>query len=163
MIPYPGGLECNETGAMNGANLVELGKKIALRISRTVYPYVAWPMWLIRGGVVLGYVLWLRRYGRHRMGVQPVSTPSSPTIVMLVVTALDRDPRVERGARTLAANGFKVTILCPAWRGVSPRTAAQMYWGSGVTFRILPRRAARFAFYFPYLFGGSMLRAALRE
>ena len=107
---------------MNGANLVELSKKIALRTIRTVYAYVVWPVWLIRGGWALGYVLWLRQYGRHRIGVQPVSTPGSPIIVMLVVTALDRDPRVERGARTLAANGFKVTIICPAWRGVSPRT-----------------------------------------
>jgi glycosyltransferase involved in cell wall biosynthesis len=148
---------------MNGVDLAELGKKIARRIYRTGYAYVAWPVWLIRGGLVLGCVLWLRRYGRHRLGARPVSMENPPTVVMLVVTALDRDPRVERGARTLAANGFKVTVICPAWRGASPRTAAQLDWGPGVTFRILPRRAARFAFYFPYLFGGSMLRAAMRE
>lgn len=141
----------------------ELSKKIAMRTLRAVYVYVMWPVWLIRGGLAFGYLLWLRHSGRQRIGAQPVSPGSSPTIVMLVVTALDRDPRVERGSRTLAANGFNVTIICPAWRGVSPRTAAQMDWGAGVTFRILPKRAARFAFYFPYLYGGSMLRAALRE
>lgn len=143
--------------------LDNLGKKIATRTLRAVYVYVMWPVWLIRGALAFGYFLWLRHSGRHRIGAQPVSAGSSPTIVMLVVTALDRDPRVERGARTLAAHGFHVTIICPAWRGVSPRIALQMDWGTGVTFRILPQRAARFAFYFPYLFGGSMLRAALRE
>ena len=148
---------------MSGVDFAKLAKKIASRILLMVYPYVAWPLHLMHSGVALGYLLWLWRYGRHRIGSQPVSTESAPTIVMLVVTALDRAPRVERGARVLAANGFQVTIICPAWRGVSLQTAAQIDWGPGITFCILPKRAARFAFYFPYLFDGHMLRAAVRE
>jgi glycosyltransferase involved in cell wall biosynthesis len=82
---------------------------------------------------------------------------------MLVVTALDRDPRVERGARTLAAHGFDVVIICPVWRAEPRAIAAMMHWGSGISFRILPNGVARFAFYFPYVFGFRMLRAAVRE
>ena len=88
------GLSRDGTDAMSGVDFVALGKKIVRRIFRMVYPYVTWPLHCLYSGMALGYLLWLRQYGRHRIGARPISMESPPTIVMLVVTALDRDPRV---------------------------------------------------------------------
>ena len=82
---------------------------------RWLYRYVAIPVRLVQGGGALCFFLWLRQCGQRRIVVQPVPAASSPHIVMLVVTVLSQDPRVEREARVLAANGFTVTIICPAW------------------------------------------------
>ena len=130
---------------------------------RWLYRYVAIPVRLVQGGGALCFFLWLRQCGQRRIVVQPVPTASSPHIVMLVVTVLSQDPRVEREARVLAANGFTVTIICPAWWPMHKGEQLQLDWGSGIHFRILPQKTSRFAHYFPYIFSFTMLRAAVRE
>jgi glycosyltransferase involved in cell wall biosynthesis len=80
-----------------------------------------------------------------------------------VVTVLTQDPRVQRAARVLAASGFAVTIICPAWWRAQQGEQVTLDWGPGIQFRILPQRTSRFAAYFPYVFSFTMLRAAVRE
>jgi glycosyltransferase involved in cell wall biosynthesis len=120
-------------------------------------------MRLTQGGAALCFFLWLRQGGQHRIVVQPASSARPPKIVMLVVTVLTQDSRVERAARVLAANGFDVTIICPAWWRAHTGDQVKPAWGPGIQFRFLPQRTSRFAHYFPYVFSFAMLRAALRE
>jgi glycosyltransferase involved in cell wall biosynthesis len=77
---------------------------------------------------------------------------------MLVVSNLPRDPRVEREARTLAANGFRVVVICPEWTPPTP-----IDWGPRIAIRKLPTDAANFLYKFPRLFGHSLYEAALAE
>ena len=130
---------------------------------RWLYRYVAIPVRLVQGGGAFCFFLWLRQCGQRRIVVQPVPAASSPHIVMLVVTVLSQDPRVEREARVLAANGFTVTIICPAWWRMHKGEPIQLDWGARIHFRILPQKTSRFAHYFPYVFSFTMLRAAVRE
>ena len=148
---------------MPGKVSVTLGKKAVLRVLRLLYPVVTWPVRFLQGMMGLWYFFWLKRGGYQRINAPAVVCGRSGSIVMLVVTALDRDPRVERAARTLAARGFPVTIICPAWHPEPQKIAARMDWGPGIAFRILPNGVARFAFYFPYLFSFRMLQAAVQE
>lgn len=102
--------------------------------------------------------LWLRGMAGRRI---PKRLPGrkNPRVVMLVVSNLSIDPRVEREARALASHGFRVTILCPAWLPPSP--APQ--WGPEIEVRVLPGIAGAFVYQFPHLFGKELYRAALAE
>lgn len=130
---------------------------------RRLYRYATVPVRLLQGGGALCLFLWLRQCGQRRIVVPPVPPASSPKIVMLVVTVLSQDPRVEREARVLAANGFEVTIICPAWGHARQGTYVQLDWGPGIRFRILPPHTSRFAHYFPYVLGFTLLCVAVRE
>lgn len=86
----------------------------------------------------------------------------SGEIVMLVVSDLRIDPRVEREARALAMAGFPVKVVFP---DISlPRIADQpLNWGAGVTFRPLPLETSAYVMDCPWLFGNRLFRAACQE
>lgn len=102
------------------------------------------------------WYLWLWLYGHRRI---PRAAPlrKRPLVVMLVCSNLPVDPRVEREARALAAHGFRVKVLCPAWDPPTPPPD----WGPNVEIGIL--RATDFYTRFPYVFSRPLLRAALAE
>ena len=80
-------------------------------------------------------------------------------IVMLVVSDLRIDPRVEREARALAAANYQVTVLCPdpAQGGVLPA----IDWGPNVKIKFLHWTAASFVSEYPgYLAIESYFEAA---
>lgn len=82
-------------------------------------------------------------------------------IVMLVVSALRIDPRVEREARALAEGGYRVHVIAP---DIShpPLKEEPIDWGDRVSFEILDSSAADFCMADPYLHGEMMLAAAVR-
>jgi glycosyltransferase involved in cell wall biosynthesis len=125
---------------------------------------LAWAVCAPVTGVVRGWeaavagwhCAWLYwRGGRHIA----TASPRGRKVVMLVCSHLPIDPRVEREARALAAAGFAVKILCPAWERPEPPP----HWGPGVALRILPHKAGHFASRFPYVLGRELLRAAREE
>ena len=80
--------------------------------------------------------------------------------VMLVISTLEADPRVEREARALAAEGWHVHVVfpeTPGWR------AAGVEWGQGVTFQPVPPSARHFADVAPGFYGAELFRAAVRH
>jgi glycosyltransferase involved in cell wall biosynthesis len=84
----------------------------------------------------------------------------SDEIVMLVVSALRIDPRVEREARALAAHGWRVRIVAPDIS--SPSLAEQpVDWGGDVTFHLLPYAAANYIMQAPWLTSEAMYEAAM--
>ncbi|MCO5090665.1 glycosyltransferase [Bosea sp. (in: a-proteobacteria)] len=64
-------------------------------------------------------------------------------VVMLVVSDLRIDPRVEREARALARAGYAITVICPDL-GQGELAGAGLDWGPGIRFDILPWTAASF-------------------
>ena len=82
-------------------------------------------------------------------------------IVMLVVSALRIDPRVEREARTLVSSGYHVCIICPDL-SQPPLHSVPIDWGVGIDFYILDWSAANYVNESQYLDGALMLAAALR-
>jgi glycosyltransferase involved in cell wall biosynthesis len=83
-------------------------------------------------------------------------------IVMLVISNLHIDPRVERAARAATGAGFSVKVIYPdAYPPHADEKAID--WGPGVTFVPLSKDAGAFIFEAPWLFGEEMHAAALRE
>lgn len=76
--------------------------------------------------------------------IRPIgSDASGRDVIMLVVSDLRVDPRVEREARTLAAAGYLVTVLCPeSDEGVGAKY--NLDWGPGVTIRYVHWTGATF-------------------
>jgi len=87
---------------------------------------------------------------------------SGNLIVMLVISDLRIDPRLEREARALAAAGWKVVILYPDTFSQGPAPTI-LHWGAGVSFERLPLEHAGYMMSFPGLNGTDYLRAALRH
>lgn len=87
------------------------------------------------------------------------STGRGHTVVMLAVSVLHLDSRIEREARALAAAGYCVIIIWPD----QVDSAATIDWGPGISFCPLPGRAANFAFHFPGFLGWPMARAAMKH
>jgi glycosyltransferase involved in cell wall biosynthesis len=83
-------------------------------------------------------------------------------IVMLVVSDLRVDPRVEREARALAAAGYSVKIFCP-----DPTQGKNRYlkidWGNNINIEFLHWSAASFVRYRPGLRAGKLFDSALRH
>jgi starch synthase len=52
-------------------------------------------------------------------------------VLMLVVSDLRIDPRVRREARALAAEGYRVTVVCPS-PFVDTQPPPEVYWGGGI-------------------------------
>jgi glycosyltransferase involved in cell wall biosynthesis len=101
-------------------------------------------------------------YRRALWGHRTRPDPSTREVVMLVVSNLRIDPRVERAARAAAAAGYTVKVICPDIS--DPRLAdAPIDWGPGVTFRHLPFEASAYLMSRPWLFGDAMHRAACEE
>src|ERR1700722_17318611 len=82
------------------------------------------------------------------------------TIVMLSVSDMRIDPRIEREARALAHAGFEVVVI---WPSVSPSDGESdgIDWGSGIVFKRIPYAAGEFVRRFPGYCGREMLLAAL--
>jgi len=69
-------------------------------------------------------------------------------VVMLVLSDLRIDPRVEREARSLAKAGYVVTVICPEpFDGAA--NLIQLEWGPNVGVKFIDRAAAEFASYRP--------------
>jgi glycosyltransferase involved in cell wall biosynthesis len=88
--------------------------------------------------------------------------PASRQIVMLVISEVFRDPRVEREARALAGAGFPVKILYPDYFSFH-HNVGEIDWGPGITFAPLPRWIATYVHNFPYVFSIHYLWAAIKE
>lgn len=85
---------------------------------------------------------------------------SGRRIVMLVVSNIWIDPRVEREARALAAAGYEVEVICPDL--AQPEGSCQSPdWGNGVRVRLLPAMAADFAGVRPGFEAGYLFEAAM--
>ncbi|WP_210253711.1 glycosyltransferase [Bradyrhizobium sp. BR2003] len=90
-----------------------------------------------------------------------IGTNASGTeVVMLVVSDLRIDPRVEREARALAEAGYEVTVLCP-----EPSDGAgesfKIDWGPSVSIKWLNWTAASFVSESPGYVGNQLYAAAV--
>jgi|SRR5579871_871741 len=83
-------------------------------------------------------------------------------VVMLVVSALRIDPRVERAARSAVRHGYRVTVVAPDISTPTLETEP-LDWGPGISFRILPGTAAEYVSRPPWLAGEEMYLAAISE
>jgi glycosyltransferase involved in cell wall biosynthesis len=82
-------------------------------------------------------------------------------IVMLIVSDLRFDPRVEREARALASAGYIVTIICPE----PSKGAGEKYnldWGPGVLIKYVRPACGRFVTQKPGFHAGPLYSEALR-
>ena len=127
------------------------------------------------GGAKLYYALYpdldprvtdLGFLGAFYPAVQPPAAVLNPDcdlrhVVMLVVSALRIDPRVEREARALAANGYRVTVICPDISS-PPLHEQPIDWGANVEFDILGWEASSFVNQYPWMHGDLMLEASLK-
>lgn len=81
-------------------------------------------------------------------------------VLMLVVSDLRIDPRVEREARALVEGGYEVTVLCPdPTLGQADRIAID--WGKGVHISFIAGEASAYIMERPGFLGGLMFDAAL--
>lgn len=82
-------------------------------------------------------------------------------IIMLLVSNIWVDPRVEREARALAAAGYAVEVICPDT--AQPRGSRKPPdWGPGVAIELIRPGAAEFVGERPGFIGGEMFDAAMR-
>jgi len=82
-------------------------------------------------------------------------------VLMLVVSDLRIDPRVEREARTLAAVGYSVHVVCPDFTlGQQPNLVID--WGPAVTIHLAHHEALRYVMRRPGYMGAELLDAARR-
>lgn len=83
-------------------------------------------------------------------------------IVMLVVSELRIDPRVQREAQALACAGYHVKIIVPD--NSKPRLAdVPLDWGTGIEIIPLPGEAASYIMTYPFVFGRMMYDRAIQE
>jgi glycosyltransferase involved in cell wall biosynthesis len=83
-------------------------------------------------------------------------------IVMLVVSDLRIDPRVEREARALSGAGYQVHIICPAVPDADP-AQIKLDWGPSVTIEFLHWSAASFMDQPPGYFAYQLYREAIKS
>ena len=106
--------------------------------------------------------LWRYWPALRRSRQSRVTHTAGKRVVMLVVSNLRVDPRVERAARCLAEAGYRVTVIWPD--AYEPSHQQQpLCWGDGIEFRPLPAHASGYIFSFPWVCGSKMLEAAARE
>jgi glycosyltransferase involved in cell wall biosynthesis len=83
-------------------------------------------------------------------------------IVMLVVSDLRVDPRVEREARALASAGYAVTVICPdPTQGHEPDL--EIDWGARITFELLHWSSGSFVMYRPGYVAGQLFARAMNH
>ena len=96
----------------------------------------------------------------HAVGGWRRGSRNSREIVMLAVSELRIDPRIEREARALAAAGWQVRVIAPDLS--RPSFAAEPFdWGPGISFHLLPAEAAGYVMRGPGLVGEEMYRKAV--
>ena len=79
-------------------------------------------------------------------------------VVMLIISDVSRDPRVERGARALAKDGFAVSIVFP--EALVPPEALPLDWGEAIDFLPIAGGFFHFVTQFPYIVDHQLLEAA---
>ena len=87
-------------------------------------------------------------------------TTEGRLIVMLVVSVLRIDPRVEREARALAARGWQVRIVAPDISN-PPHSQQPLDWGPNIEFKLVPPSGAQYVMQPPWLIGDEMYEAAI--
>jgi glycosyltransferase involved in cell wall biosynthesis len=126
----------------------------------------------VRAILTIALTLWANlsrpwwRYAQlfsKRLPALSVPTMGQPKlIVMLAISEVWRDPRVERSARALAGAGYYVKIIYPDFFSKT-LNIGPLDWGPNIAFRPLPRRAMDYAVQFPWVFGDALLKAATEE
>jgi glycosyltransferase involved in cell wall biosynthesis len=81
-------------------------------------------------------------------------------VMMLVVSDLRIDPRVEREARALSEAGYSVHVVCPDFT-LGKDTGIRIDWGPGVFIHLVDHAAMRFIMRRPGYFGVELFEAAL--
>lgn len=89
-------------------------------------------------------------------------TPEVRRVVMLTISALRVDPRIEREARALAGRGFEVVVVGPDI-STPPHADDPLDWGSGVSFDLQSADDAQFIFKPPYFVNDTIVEAAARH
>jgi len=90
------------------------------------------------------------------------SKASGREIIMLVVSDLRVDPRVEREARALAAAGFSVTVICPEpYDGA--RASFDVDWGPGISIKYIHCSASTFMSEKPGFFADQLYLEAVQR
>lgn len=82
-------------------------------------------------------------------------------VVMIVVSDLRREPRVEREAKTLAKMGYKIVVICPDMSSPS-LLSNPISWDKNIFFDIVGKEAANFNIYFPWIEADELLKAAIK-
>lgn len=80
-------------------------------------------------------------------------------VVMLTISNLRIDPRIEREARALAASGYEVVVIGPDPRQ-TPDEEAGVDWGDGVSFDWVPWQAISYTMHWPGLIGQQLYERA---
>lgn len=101
----------------------------------------------------------------HLLRPRPPRGPLPPLerhVVMLVVSDVRVDPRVQKAARAAVEQGFRVTVVAPSHHLAMPAPATPD-WGSGVEFEFPQiRNPALVNHHFPYLVDSDFLRFGRR-
>lgn len=82
-------------------------------------------------------------------------------VVMLAVSNLRIDPRIERESRALAGRGYEVVVVAPDISTPPLIGGTPIDWGPNVTFDILPANEANFVGWSPYFYSKAMIEAAV--
>lgn len=103
---------------------------------------------------------WMRALQPYYAARPWVRKTESDEIVMLVISALRIDPRVEREARALAARGWRVRVVAP---DISDplHAAVPIDWGPNVIFDMLPGVTSEYILKAPWLAGEEIYRRAV--
>jgi len=103
---------------------------------------------------------WLRLIRPYYVTRPWIRRTTGNEIVMLVVSALRIDPRVEREARALGASGWRVRVIAPDISN-PPVMESPIDWGPNVTFDLLPGTISEYILKPPWLAGEEMYRRAV--
>jgi len=87
--------------------------------------------------------------------------PSEPKrrVVMIAISNLRIDPRIERESRALAERGYEVIVVSPDVANPPLTDGTPLDWGDNVTFDILPPNDANFMGWAPYFYSKAMIEA----
>ena len=103
---------------------------------------------------------WLREIEPFAAASDWERTSVGNEIVMLAMSPLRFDPRVERGARALAGAGWHVRIVAPDIS--TPSLAAEpLSWGPGISFHLLPLAVSQYVTKAPWLVSEAFFLAAV--
>ena len=143
------------------------------RLVRVLRPIIDSPSSL-RGALIANAVRWRKKLstlhlptmhaaaagGRRSRGIG--SNASGREIVMLVVSDLRVDPRVEREALALAAAGYSVTIMCPElYEGAG--ASFNVNWGPGIAIEYVHCSASTFMSERPGFFADQLYLEAAKK
>jgi glycosyltransferase involved in cell wall biosynthesis len=85
-----------------------------------------------------------------------------PLVVMIVISDVRNDPRVQREALALARAGYEVKILFP--ESYEPRIAdSPIDWGPGISFRALDEARQNYIFVYPWIFDNEFVKKICEE